>query len=496
MGPKRKVQPGTIAAPRRKSNRQISRLSSTDTDYDDANTSIEPDDSQTVHVQQQDEEIGSSRKSLSRRTSGGAGMRVMYPFGGGPSPTSRQQKHEQRSDDVAVSFPIGSGVAEEVNRCQSSESIMNRTLTEASSSSDGYQISTVSDGKVPDSHCQTPSSQVKISSEVKHESPSSNQSNVTTPPSAASASTCTSTSGNGGNKTVDTSTALTDKKSEITRVVEPTSNQSSIQSSIPQPEPMQSDFHFFAKEKYSSLFELSKEECQYLMHKNSLWTKAGAKKDLSESESSTFVTMSNVNERLLRNWMELTKTQREEYQIKEKNDRLRYMSSEAIQSKHCATTTVRSRRDLSGSSSVCTPTSKVRTPSSIKSPLGSSKRSIDTALKSVPSTNLQPMQINPFYPGYPSTSQNGAMPSAAHASMMGSPAQLFPGYPPGFYPVPMMHPFSPSFPMPFTSPSQNIASLVPSTSTSQESSMVRLSKDMQEEGSRIETKTSADDEDK
>lgn len=93
--------------------------------------------------------------------------------------------------------------------------------------------------------------------------------------------------------------------------------------------PIQSDFHFFAKENIDKYKQLAEEE---------------VKKSLKEGEKlDPFLVNTNLNSRLLKAWEDLPKEKREQYMIKEEEDRRRFMEEDEIASRHCATLTARGK---------------------------------------------------------------------------------------------------------------------------------------------------------
>lgn len=488
MGPKRKGH--TAAASRLKSAR-CSPLDNNSIDYDDANTSVELDDTtQGTHVQQQDEcspTKASASGSRKTSTSTSGKMKVMYPFGGGPGPALAVRQPKIKG----VSLPF---VNDSISEEGEGRSVVGKVdqSSQSAASATPIQIQTTQDDELPlpfssenevviakDAQYKTPCQLQELSEKKQHEStssPTSNESNVTTPPSAASASTCTSTTGSGGSK--DASSILVDgsgKKSDNIAVAKPSAIviESTLSSSPTEPKPMQSDFHLYADDVYPSVLELCKEECQKLIKNNSLWANAGVAKEITHAESLSYVTMSNLNERLIRAWSEVPEETKHGYRTKEEKDRLRYMKSEAIQSNHCTTTTVRSRRDYGSTNSSTAHSSPAAKKSSFKSQTGSIKRKNEFSPKNA-RTASQAMSMNPYLPSY---NYQRSMTSPAQSSMMSSSAQMFPGYAPNFYPIPIMHPpFPPSFPIPFSSQP------VPNVSVGQNTPKVQLSEEMQQEG--------------
>mmetsp|Transcript_18687 Transcript_18687/g.22905 ORF Transcript_18687/g.22905 Transcript_18687/m.22905 type:complete len:438 (+) Transcript_18687:180-1493(+) len=85
---------------------------------------------------------------------------------------------------------------------------------------------------------------------------------------------------------------------------------------------MRSDFHFFASDHKEEAFEK-------------------IRKEASDSKTTTFQTMTSLNERVLRMWEDASPRTRTIYMQKEEADRYRFMSEDEIASRHCATLTSR-----------------------------------------------------------------------------------------------------------------------------------------------------------
>ena len=101
-------------------------------------------------------------------------------------------------------------------------------------------------------------------------------------------------------------------------------------------EPMKQDFYFFAVD--------NKEECL-------AQAKAAVREAISTTPPTTetieeddpYLTMTNLNERLMASWLEQPRSVRTEYLSKEEGDRRRFQLDDEVASRHCATLTARSR---------------------------------------------------------------------------------------------------------------------------------------------------------
>ena len=93
--------------------------------------------------------------------------------------------------------------------------------------------------------------------------------------------------------------------------------------------PIQSDFHFFAKENASRFRAMAEEEIR-----NSLKT---------SDKLDPFLVNSNMNSRLKIAWEKLSDEERDAFMIKEEDDRRRFMEEDEIASRHCATLTARGK---------------------------------------------------------------------------------------------------------------------------------------------------------
>ena len=101
-------------------------------------------------------------------------------------------------------------------------------------------------------------------------------------------------------------------------------------------EPMKQDFYFFALD--------NKEECL-------AQAKAAVREAISTAPPTTetieeddpYLTMTNLNERLMASWLTQPRSVRTQYLSKEEGDRRRFQQDDEVASRHCATLTARSR---------------------------------------------------------------------------------------------------------------------------------------------------------
>jgi hypothetical protein len=93
--------------------------------------------------------------------------------------------------------------------------------------------------------------------------------------------------------------------------------------------PIQSDFHFFAKENAHKYRSLAEEEVRKTLK-------------LDEKPDPLLVN-TNLNTRLKMAWENLTNDERDAFMIKEEEDRRRFMEEDEIASRHCATLTARGK---------------------------------------------------------------------------------------------------------------------------------------------------------
>ena len=101
-------------------------------------------------------------------------------------------------------------------------------------------------------------------------------------------------------------------------------------------EPMKQDFYFFAVD--------NKEECL-------TQAKAAVREAISTApptnatieEDDPYLTMTNLNERLMASWLAQPRSVRTQYLSKEEGDRRRFQQDDEVASRHCATLTARSR---------------------------------------------------------------------------------------------------------------------------------------------------------
>ena len=98
--------------------------------------------------------------------------------------------------------------------------------------------------------------------------------------------------------------------------------------------PIQSDFHFFARNIKSNLLPLAIAEVD---------RKLEGKSAEFIRKHRTFLIHSNLNCRMMKAWEDLPRTEREEYFKTEEDDRQRFMEEDEVVSRHCFTLTARIR---------------------------------------------------------------------------------------------------------------------------------------------------------
>lgn len=91
---------------------------------------------------------------------------------------------------------------------------------------------------------------------------------------------------------------------------------------------MRSDFHFFVDDVKDKIRAKAEEET----------IKVSVDGKIDE-----FLLNTNLNTRLIRAWEDCSQEQRDEYMLKEEDDRQRYIQDDEIASRHCATLTARSK---------------------------------------------------------------------------------------------------------------------------------------------------------
>lgn len=112
--------------------------------------------------------------------------------------------------------------------------------------------------------------------------------------------------------------------------------------------PIQTDFHFFVKEKLEEIRVLAEEEVR-----KSLTEKGGGGGTIDElKDLDPVLVNSNINTRLMRAWEDLSKDDRDSYMVQEEDDRRRFMEEDEIASRHCATLTARGKSPRMGESLV------------------------------------------------------------------------------------------------------------------------------------------------
>ncbi len=109
-----------------------------------------------------------------------------------------------------------------------------------------------------------------------------------------------------------------------------------------QVKPIETDFHFFAKEMSVALRPAAEAEVQA-----SLKT---FERSMSPVDLLCLIN-TNLNSRIIKAWEDLTPVKRAEYLTKEENDRRRFMTDDNVASRHCATLTARNKSPRADNSS-------------------------------------------------------------------------------------------------------------------------------------------------
>jgi len=117
---------------------------------------------------------------------------------------------------------------------------------------------------------------------------------------------------------------------ETARLREMTGGETSEGQQIIEVKPMRSDFHFFLDKVGSQI----RSEAEFEVRKTY---------DKNDEKMREFLTNTNLNSRLMRAWEDTTQDQRDEYMVKEEDDRQRYIQDDEIASRHCATLTARAK---------------------------------------------------------------------------------------------------------------------------------------------------------
>lgn len=112
-------------------------------------------------------------------------------------------------------------------------------------------------------------------------------------------------------------------------------NAEAAELSLSEVKPIQSEFHFFVADMRDKLKEAAEKEVV-----ESLKKKGG-----EVSEVDPFLLYSNLNDRLMRAWENLSKEERDVYAEKEEDDRCRFMEEDEVASRHCFTLTARVRAE-------------------------------------------------------------------------------------------------------------------------------------------------------
>ena len=119
--------------------------------------------------------------------------------------------------------------------------------------------------------------------------------------------------------------------------LERTKAQAAAELSLAEVKPIQTDYHFFVHKKKKQLRALAIAEVdQSLRGQDSEFIRKNRR----------FLINSNLNSRLMKEWEELSREEREVYFQKEEEDRRRFMDDDEVASRHCFTLTARIRSPI------------------------------------------------------------------------------------------------------------------------------------------------------
>ncbi len=99
--------------------------------------------------------------------------------------------------------------------------------------------------------------------------------------------------------------------------------------------PIQSEFHFFVADMRDKLKEAAEKEV----------IESLKKKGADVTNIDPFLIYTNLNDRLMRAWENLSKAESDVYAAKEEDDRCRFMEEDEVASRHCFTLTARVRAE-------------------------------------------------------------------------------------------------------------------------------------------------------
>ena len=119
--------------------------------------------------------------------------------------------------------------------------------------------------------------------------------------------------------------------------LERTKAQTAAELSLAEVKPIQTDYHFFVQKKKQQLRALAMAEVdQGLRGKDTEFIRKNRR----------FLINSNLNSRLMKEWEELSREEREVFFQKEEEDRRRFMEDDEVASRHCFTLTARVRSPI------------------------------------------------------------------------------------------------------------------------------------------------------
>ena len=107
--------------------------------------------------------------------------------------------------------------------------------------------------------------------------------------------------------------------------------------SLAEVKPIQTDYHFFVQDMKDKLREAAVTEVNQSLK---------GKSEAFVEKNRRFLVNSNLNGRLLKEWEDLSREDREVYFQKEEEDRRRFMEDDEVASRHCFTLTARVRSPI------------------------------------------------------------------------------------------------------------------------------------------------------
>lgn len=118
--------------------------------------------------------------------------------------------------------------------------------------------------------------------------------------------------------------------------------QAAAELSLAEVKPIQTDYHFFVQDTKDKLRQLAIAEVDKSLQ--------GHDQDFIAKNRRFFIN-SNLNGRLMKEWEDLSREDREVYFQKEEEDRRRFMEDDEVASRHCFTLTARIRSPIKSSKS-------------------------------------------------------------------------------------------------------------------------------------------------